>query len=26
MGYRNVFSVMSGYKGLVQAQWPMKKD
>ncbi|HEX3801170.1 MAG TPA: rhodanese-like domain-containing protein [Verrucomicrobiae bacterium] len=26
MGYRKVFSVMGGYKGLVQAQWPMKKD
>ena len=24
MGYRNVFSLMGGYKGLVQAQWPMK--
>lgn len=24
MGYRNVFSVMSGYKGLVSANWPMK--
>jgi rhodanese-related sulfurtransferase len=24
MGYRNVFSVMGGYKGLVQAAWPMK--
>lgn len=26
MGYRNVFSLISGYKGLVQAQWPMKSD
>ena len=26
MGYRNVYSVMGGYKGLVQAQWPMKSD
>src|SRR5271165_3494131 len=24
MGYRNVASVIGGYKGLVQAQWPMK--
>ena len=24
MGYRNVFSVMGGYKGLVAAKWPMK--
>ncbi len=24
MGYRNVFSLMGGYKGLVKAQWPMK--
>src|SRR5438128_7642464 len=24
MGYRNVHSLMGGYKGLVQAQWPMK--
>jgi len=24
MGYRNVFSVKSGYKGLLQAEWPMK--
>ena len=24
MGYRNVYSLMSGYKGLVQAAWPMK--
>jgi rhodanese-related sulfurtransferase len=25
MGYRNVRSLIGGYKGLVQAQWPMKK-
>jgi len=24
MGYRNVFSLKSGYKGLLQAGWPMK--
>lgn len=24
MGYRNVFSILSGYKGLVKANWPMK--
>jgi rhodanese-related sulfurtransferase len=24
MGYRNVFSVMGGYKALVNANWPMK--
>src|SRR3954447_2452835 len=24
MGYRNVFSLMGGYKGLVKAGWPMK--
>ena len=24
MGYRNVFSLKGGYKGLLQAQWPMK--
>ena len=24
MGYRNVCSLMGGYKGLVQANWPMK--
>ena len=23
MGYRNVYSLIGGYKGLVQAQWPM---
>jgi rhodanese-related sulfurtransferase len=26
MGYRNVHSLIGGYKGLVQAGWPMKKD
>jgi rhodanese-related sulfurtransferase len=25
MGYRNVYSLMGGYKGLVQAKWPMKQ-
>jgi rhodanese-related sulfurtransferase len=24
MGYQNVTSLIAGYKGLVQAQWPMK--
>ena len=24
MGYRNVFSIMGGYKALITAQWPMK--
>ena len=24
MGYRNVFSLKGGYKGLLQAGWPMK--
>jgi rhodanese-related sulfurtransferase len=24
MGYRNVFSVMGGFKGLVKTNWPMK--
>jgi Rhodanese-related sulfurtransferase len=24
MGYRNVYSLMGGYKGLVAARWPMK--
>ena len=26
MGYRNAFSLIGGYKGLVQAQWPMEKE
>ncbi len=25
MGYKNVFSLIGGYKGLVGAKWPMKK-
>jgi rhodanese-related sulfurtransferase len=25
MGYRNVHSLIGGYKGLVTAQWPMKR-
>lgn len=25
MGYRNVHSLIGGYKGLVKAQWPMKR-
>jgi rhodanese-related sulfurtransferase len=25
MGYRNVFSLRGGFKGLVQANWPMAK-
>jgi len=25
MGYKNVYSLIGGYKGLVQANWPMKK-
>lgn len=24
MGYRNVFSIIGGYKGLIAANWPMK--
>jgi len=24
MGYRNVYSLVGGYKALVNAQWPMK--
>ena len=24
MGYRNVYSLIGGYKGLIQAGWPMK--
>ncbi len=24
MGYRNAYSLIGGYKGLLQAQWPMK--
>ena len=26
MGYRKVYSLIGGYKGLVQAQWPMEKE
>jgi rhodanese-related sulfurtransferase len=26
MGYKNVFSLIGGYKGLVAANWPMKKS
>src|SRR5258706_12581690 len=26
MGYRNVYSLKGGYKGLGQAQWPMKSE
>jgi len=26
MGYRNVHSLIGGYKGLVSAGWPMKKE
>ena len=26
MGYKNVTSLIGGYKGLVQAQWPMKAE
>src|ERR1051325_1704056 len=26
MGYRNVFSVIGGYKALVESQWPMKNE
>jgi len=26
MGYRNVYSLMGGYKALVQADWPMKSE
>lgn len=26
MGYRNVYSLIGGYKGLVQAQWPMETE
>jgi rhodanese-related sulfurtransferase len=24
LGYRNVFSVLGGYKGMLDAQWPMR--
>ena len=26
MGYRNVHSLIGGFKGLVQGQWPMEKE
>ena len=26
MGYRNVFSILGGYKALVTAKWPMKSS
>lgn len=26
MGYRNVWSLIGGYKAMVQAQWPVSKD
>jgi rhodanese-related sulfurtransferase len=26
MGYRNVHSLIGGYKGLAEANWPMKKE
>lgn len=26
MGYRNVYSLIGGYKGMLQAQWPMKTE
>jgi rhodanese-related sulfurtransferase len=26
LGYRNVLSVMGGYKGMLAAQWPMRKS
>ena len=26
MGYRNVYSLIGGYKGLVQARWPMETE
>ena len=26
MGYENVASVMSGYKGMLAAQWPMRRE
>jgi rhodanese-related sulfurtransferase len=25
MGYRNVFSLMGGYKAMIRSNWPMKK-
>ncbi len=26
MGYRNVFSLKGGYKGMLQAEWPMTRE
>ncbi len=26
MGYKNVYSLMGGYKAMVQANWPMKSE
>jgi rhodanese-related sulfurtransferase len=26
MGYKNVYSLMGGYKAMVQAAWPMKSE
>jgi rhodanese-related sulfurtransferase len=26
MGYKNVYSLMGGYKAMVQAKWPMKSE
>jgi rhodanese-related sulfurtransferase len=26
MGYKNVFSLIGGYKAMVQAKWPMKSE
>jgi rhodanese-related sulfurtransferase len=26
IGYKNVYSLMGGYKAMVQAQWPMKTE
>ena len=26
MGYRKVFSVMGGYKGMLAGQWPMRRE
>jgi rhodanese-related sulfurtransferase len=25
MGYRNVYSLIGGYKGMLEAQWPMRR-
>ena len=26
LGYRNVFSLVGGYKGMLAAQWPMRRE